>query len=59
MSDLEAGDLDGDRWDDIVIGTDWMTIYYNDRAGSWITYTLDELDCNGIALGDLDRGITQ
>jgi hypothetical protein len=65
---VSVGDINGDYWDDVVIGTEEGLIYYyeNQRksdGSSWVQECIDE-EISGktkvwsITIGDIDLGVT-
>ncbi|MCJ2531635.1 MAG: VCBS repeat-containing protein [Candidatus Thermoplasmatota archaeon] len=60
-STLRVGDVDGDNWDDVVVGTEGGSVIYlrNDQGTGWRTTTIiqmtDRIDV--IDIGDADRGV--
>ncbi|MCK4455086.1 MAG: hypothetical protein KAU99_01920 [Thermoplasmata archaeon] len=61
VTTLRAGDVDGDYWDDVVIGTytGKVVLYRNEHPG-WITEIVDSRDTiiYDLDIGDVDRGVT-
>lgn len=59
---MGVASVDGDAWDDAVIGTEsgYITRHRHGRGSSWSVSPVDDLGkpiC-GLALGDAERGIT-
>ncbi len=58
---LAAGDVNGDGWADVVVGTNKGNVYFYQNRGSrgWTRYQIDfvKKEVWGIALGDVDLGV--